>query len=97
MIVGALRLRLRMAENHSLKEKRGIVRSLIARLQNRYQVAAAEVGDNDVWQTAEVGVACVSNAASHAEEVLNKVITFVESERLDVEVVDHEIEILHLT
>lgn len=95
MTVGVLLLRLRMPENQSLKEKRGVVKSLLARLQNRYNVAAAEVGENDRRQAAAIGVACVSNSAAHAHEVLNKVVGFVESERLDLEVVDYEIEIVH--
>ena len=95
MTVGVLLLRLRMPENQSLKEKRGVVKSLLARLQNRYNVAAAEVGENDRWQAAEIGVACVSNSAAHANEILSKVVGFVESERLDLEVVDYEIEIVH--
>ena len=95
MTVGILLLHLRLPENQSLKGKRGVIKSLIARLQNRYSVAAAEVGDNDLWQAAAIGVACVSNSAAHAHQILDQVMRFVESERLDVEIVDHEIEIIH--
>jgi uncharacterized protein YlxP (DUF503 family) len=95
MTVGMLLLRLRLPENQSLKGKRGVIKSLIARLQNRYNVAAAEVGENDRWQAAEIGVACVSSSAPHARQVLENVIAFVERERLDAEVVDYEIEIIH--
>ncbi len=95
MTVGMLLLRLRLPENQSLKGKRGVIKSLIARLQNRYNVAAAEVGENDRWQAAEIGVACVSNSAPHARQVLENVVAFVERERLDAEVVDYEIEIIH--
>jgi uncharacterized protein len=96
MTVGVLLLRLRLPENQSLKGKRGVIKSVIARVQNRYEVSAAEVGENDRWQIAEIGVSCVSNSSVHAQEVLNKVIGFVEEERLDVEVLDSEIEILHV-
>ncbi|HZU76196.1 MAG TPA: DUF503 domain-containing protein, partial [Dehalococcoidia bacterium] len=72
-----LLLRLRLPENQSLKGKRGVIKSLIARLQNRYNVAAAEVGENDRWQAAEIGVACVSNSAPHARQVLENVVAFV--------------------
>jgi len=95
MTVGVLLMRLRLPENQSLKGKRGVLKSLLARLQNRYNVAAAEVGENDRWQLAEVGVSCVSNSAGHANEILSKVVEFVESERLDIEVLDYEIEIIH--
>lgn len=95
MTVGVLLLRLRIPENQTLKGKRAVVKSLLARLQNRYHVAAAEVGENDRWQVAEIGVSCVSNSSAHAGEILQQVIGFVESERLDVEVLDYEIEIVH--
>jgi uncharacterized protein YlxP (DUF503 family) len=95
MTVGVLLMQLRLPENQSLKGKRGVIKSLIARLQNRYNVSVAEVGENDRWQAAAIGVSCVSNSSAHAGEILNKVVGFVESERLDVEVVDYEIEIIH--
>jgi uncharacterized protein YlxP (DUF503 family) len=96
MTIGVLLLRIRLPENQSLKGKRGVVKSLLARLQHRYAVAAAEVGENDRWQIAEIGVSCVSNSTAHAQELLAKVIGFVEGERLDVEVLEHEIEIVHV-
>ena len=58
MIVGTLLLELRLPENRSLKGKRQVVKSLLARLHNRYNVAAAEVDNNDRWQVATIGVAC---------------------------------------
>ena len=94
MTVGVLTLRLRLPDNHSLKGKRGVIKSLLARLKSRYEVAAAEVGENDRWQIAELGVACVSNAAPHAREILEHVVSFIESERLEVELLDHEIELI---
>ena len=95
MTVGVLLLRLRLPGKGSLKEKRGVIKSLLARVQNRYNVAAAEVGENERWQAAEIGVACVSNSTAHANEILSNVVRFVEDERLDLEVVDYEIEIVH--
>jgi uncharacterized protein len=96
MTIGVLLLHLRLAENLSLKGKRGVIKSLIARVQNRFNVAVAEVGENDRWQAADIGVACVSNSSAHANEMLSKVVNFVESERLDLELVDYEIELVHM-
>ena len=96
MIVGACRLELRLAENHSLKGKRQVVRSVSARLRNRFNVAVAEVEDQDVWRTAVLGLTCVSNDSRHAHEMLEKAVHFVEGLRLDAEVVDHAIEIVHV-
>lgn len=95
MIVGSLLLQLRLPGNQSLKGKRQVVKSLIARLHNRYNVAAAEVDDNDRWQVASIGVVCVSNNAAHANEILENVVAFVESDRLDLEVIDYSIEVTH--
>lgn len=94
MTVGVLLVRLRLPENQSLKGKRAVVKSILGRLQNRFNVSAAEVGENDRWQIAELGIACVSNSAAHANEMLDKVLAFIESERLDLELLEHEIEII---
>ncbi len=94
MIVGVCRIELRLPENHSLKGKRQVVQSLIARLHNTFEVAVAEVDNNDVWQIASLGVACVSKSSAHADEVLRKAVRFIETARPDVEVLDSEIEIL---
>lgn len=94
MIVGVARLRLRLPENASLKGKRGVVRSICARVQGEFRVAAAEIGENDLWQIAEIGVACVSNEAGHADAVLQRVIRYVESTRLDLELLDVETELI---
>lgn len=95
MIVGMMRIELRIPGNSSLKGKRQVVKSLIARLHNRYNVSAAEVEDQDVWQTAVVGVVCVTNSARHADEILRHVLAFIEEERLDLDVVSVEREVVH--
>ena len=73
MIVGVARLRLRLPENQSLKGKRGVVKSLCARIKGQFGVAAAEVADQDLWQIAEIAVACLSNERGHADAVLDSV------------------------
>lgn len=94
MIVGIVRLRLRLPENSTLKGKRGVLKSLCARIQGEFRVSAAEVGDNDLWQMAEIGVACVSNERRHADAVLNRIVRYVESTRLDLELLDVETELI---
>jgi uncharacterized protein YlxP (DUF503 family) len=93
MIVGVCRLTLRLPGKGSLKEKRAVVRSLTARLRSKFNVAVAEVDNNDLWQTATLGVTCVSNEALHARQMLEEVVAFVERTRLDAELVDHDIEV----
>ncbi len=93
MIVGVCRLKLRLPENGSLKGKRQLVRSVTARLRNKFNVAVAEVDDNDRWQIATLGVTCVSNDARHAREMLDHVIAFVQQQRLDAELLESEIDV----
>ena len=93
MIVGVCRITLRLPENSSLKGKRQVLRSLTARLRNKFNVAVAEVGDNDRWQIATIGLTCVSNDARHAQEMLDRAVQFVEQTRLDAEIIDSEIEV----
>ena len=80
MVVGTLQVQLHIPESHSLKEKRMVVRSLSDRLRRTFNVAVAEVGDQDVWQVATLGVACVSSDTRHADEMAQKVLRFIEDE-----------------
>jgi uncharacterized protein YlxP (DUF503 family) len=64
-----------------------VVKSLIARLSAQFGVSVAEVGHLDARQSAELGVARVSNEARHAESVLDAVVRFIEETRPDVDVV----------
>jgi len=94
--VGVLRFSLRLAESGSLKDKRQVVRSVAQRIRNKFQVSVAEVADNEAWRIATIGVACVSNDASHCEQILREIVAFVEESRLDAEVIDVETEVIGL-
>ncbi len=71
MYVGALELDVLLGDVHSLKQKRGLVRPVIAELRRRFEVAAAEVGEQDVYRRALIGASAVSGDASHVREVLD--------------------------
>jgi uncharacterized protein YlxP (DUF503 family) len=94
LVIGVCRLTLRLPENHSLKGKRQVLKSLISRLHNRFNVSAAEVDNHDSWQLAELGITCTSNDEKHADQVLASVIAFIRNERLDAEVLDVETELI---
>jgi hypothetical protein len=94
MSLGVCTIQLRFPENHSLKEKRRVLKSLITRVRNKYNVAIAEMGDQDLWQLAMVGVAYLSNDAQQVDQVLSKVAEFIRQSRLDIEVLDYDIEIM---
>jgi uncharacterized protein YlxP (DUF503 family) len=85
---------LRIPESGSLKDKRQVVRSLLQRIRNTYQAAAAEVGENDAWQIATIGVAVVSNSAAHCREMLDEIVAFAETTRLDAEVFGVESDVI---
>jgi uncharacterized protein len=86
MHVGVARVALHLAENGSLKGKRMVVKSVAQRVRNRFNVAVAEVDTQDAWHLITLGIVCVSEDRRHANEMLDKVIEFIESERLDAEV-----------
>src|SRR4030042_1589691 len=84
MNVGVARVSLRIPENMDLKGKRQILKSIIGRVKSRFDVALAEVDDNDSWQSAVIGICCISNNKRHSNEVLSKVVRFIEMGRFDV-------------
>ena len=94
MTVGLCRVWLRLPENHSLKGKRQVLKSLVARLHNKFNVAVAEIDDNDRWQMASLGITCVSNDERHAHRVMASVIAFIQAERLDAELLDYRTEVM---
>ena len=96
MNVGVARVGLRIPENMDLKGKRQVIKSIIGRVRSRFDVAVAEVDDNDSWQTAAIGICCISNNKRHSNEVLSKVVRFIESSRFDVEFLDYSIEIIDI-
>ena len=96
MNVGVLRVILHLPNSGSLKTKRQTVAGLLKRVRNEFAVAAAEVGDGDRWQIAELGIACVSNDGRHADEVLARVVTFIEARAGEAVVAKVSTEVLRL-
>ena len=80
MTVGTLELRLHLPGCRSLKEKRSRLKRLSAGLRRDFNVSVAEVGKNDLHQTALLAVAVVSNEAAFANAVLSQVVARVERE-----------------
>ena len=78
MIIYAAQIHLYAAYPRSLKEKRMIVRSLSDRLKNKFQLACAEIGFQDNHQQIMIGIAAVSDQASHARTVVHKAISYTE-------------------
>jgi uncharacterized protein YlxP (DUF503 family) len=94
MNVGICKINLRLPENSSLKGKRQVLKSIITRVRNKFNVSVAEVDNHDRWQLATIGICCVTNNNRYTNEVLSKVVDFVINSRFEVEILDYEIEIL---
>jgi uncharacterized protein len=92
--VGICKVKLRLPDNLSLKGKRQVVKSVTARLKNKFNISVAEVEDNDLWQLATIGICCVTNDKRFTNEILSKAVDFVVGSQGDYEMLDYEIEIL---
>jgi uncharacterized protein len=96
MNIGVGKVSLRIPENMDLKGKRQVIKSIIGRVKSKFDVAVAEVDDNDMWQLATIGICCISNNKRHSNEVLSKVIRFIENSRFDVEILDYSTEFIEI-
>ena len=94
MSIGLLTLHLHIPGCSSLKEKRGRLKPLLAKLHKDFNVSAAEVGHLDVWQDAVIACAVVSNDGKHTQRVLQKIVNWVDTDWRDVDVVSEEIELI---
>ena len=92
--IGVCRVVLRLPGNRSLKEKRRVTRSVIDRVRSRFNVAIAEVEDNELWQRLTIGISCVSNDRGHANQVLSTVVRYIEDTTRDAELLDYEVELV---
>jgi len=94
MIIGVCTISLHLPGNGSLKDKRRVVKSIVARLPREFNISIAEVDDQDNWQRSTLGVACVSTSADYAHGLLTKVVNWIEVHRPDVPILDFRIELL---
>ena len=92
MKIVAMIFRLRAPWCHSLKEKRMIVKSLVAKLQNRFHVSAAEIDEQDVHQIIVIGIAAIVPHSAMADSLMDEISLFVE-ENCEVEILDEAREI----
>jgi|ETNmetMinimDraft_26_1059896.scaffolds.fasta_scaffold00013_14 hypothetical protein len=95
MIVGAAALELHVHGSRSLKQKRGVVRSIVRRLRNRFNVSVAEVGGQDTWQHAVLGLSAAGAEAPIVRRVLEQALAYAEDLHL-AEIIFTDVEILEL-
>ena len=92
MMIAAMTFRLRASWVHSLKEKRMIVKSLLARLRNEFPVSAAEIDEQDIHQIIVIGVAAIVANNAMADSLMDDISRFVE-ENCEAEILEEEREI----
>ena len=91
MHIGVCKIRLRISDSQSLKAKRRVIKSLIAKLKNRFNIAIAEVEALDAHQFAVLAAVSVSNDRAHLNKLISHVVNFIET-NVDAELMDYETE-----
>ena len=93
MVIGICQLDLLIRETHSLKGKRRIVKQIIGRIKNKFNVSIAEVGDHDLWQRSQIGFCLVGNERRFINSALDKIVDLIETIN-SAEITNADIEIL---
>ena len=92
MIVATCVVKLHLNGVYSLKEKRHIVKSLCTRLPQKFNLAAAEIEHQDVWQTAVIGLVTIGTDSGYLHGLLEKAVAWIETTRPDIPIEDYSIE-----
>ena len=95
MTVGAALVELHVHDSHSLKAKRGVVRAIVGRVRHRFNVSISEVGGQDTWQRAVLGIAAAGLDATSVRRTLSGVVEYIDSLHL-AEVRESDVEIVEL-
>lgn len=94
MIIGSCKITLHIPESKSLKHKRYVLKSLITRVKNKFNVSIAEIDSLDLWQKATLGIVCINTDSSHANKTLSIVVNFIEKNLSEGYIIDYGIEII---
>ena len=89
MVVGVSTITLLLHSSHSLKDKRQVLKSVIEKTKNKFNVSVAEVDANDLWQRSIIGIACVSNETVMINKVFEQIKNLVIS--------NHSVELINAT
>ena len=94
MSVGLLSLTIHLPNCHSLKDKRRVVKPIIARLHKEFNISVTEYDHQDVWQTCELLIALASSKGNNSQRTLEQVVSFFESHWPDLPLIQDKIEII---
>ncbi len=95
MVIGTLKLSLYIHDNQSLKDKRRTVKSVVAKVQKRFNVSISEVGSNDKWQMVELGISTVGNDRRFVNSALDNILSYLDALYLG-EIIDSSIEMFNV-
>ena len=94
MVVGVLKIDLILVENHSLKDKRSVLRRIQAKVSGKFNISVTECGDQDLWQSAVLGFGVVGSNTRVIDATLRQVVAFVDDMKL-AELGKSEIDVFH--
>ena len=94
MVVGVLKINLILAENHSLKGKRSVLRRIQAKVASKFNISVTECGDQDLWQSAVLGFGVVGTNARVIDATLQQVLALVDDMKL-AELGESDVEVFH--
>ena len=94
MTVGILSLTIHLPYCQSLKEKRRLVKPILARLHKEFNISVVEYDHHDTWQSCELLIACAASRGIHVEQILARVIAFYESHWPDLPLTHEKIEVI---
>jgi len=92
MVVGAIQVEIFIPGSNSLKGKRRVVKALIRRLRNKFNISVAEVDANNLWQRATLGIAVANGDGKYASKIMDKVLSTIENDG-NVQILDHQISV----
>ena len=93
MIIGVVKLELYLPAPNSLKSKRFVIKKLIDRIRNKFNVSISEVDHHDLWQRSLIGITIVGNDKRHLNSVIDKVVDHVEA-MYDVQIINYALEFI---
>ena len=93
MVIGILELEIKLFSSDSLKEKRRIIKSLIDRIRNNFNVSVSEIRHQNLWQRAGLGIALLTTEGKFAQSILSKIVEFIKKDK-KISLIDSKMEIM---
>lgn len=94
MLIGTIIIKVFIPSAHSLKDKRRVTKSLLSKLQNKFNISAAEIDFLDQWQLSLIGMAIVGNETKHLDRQISRIVEFVQQEQYQFQLLEVNTEII---